>query len=59
MSTVPPVPPRPYETPPPAPPPLPPLPPNILESYSLPHFDNPLIAPKPHNPANVSKIITN
>ncbi|KAF8809152.1 HCP-like protein [Phlegmacium glaucopus] len=62
MSTVPPVPPRPYETaspppPPPPPPPLPPLPPNILESYSLPHFDNPLIAPKPHNPANMAQTL--
>lgn len=57
MSTAPPVPPRPYDAVLNAPP-VPPLPPNILESYtaeheSLPHFDQPLIAPKPHHPANV------
>ena len=70
----PPVPPRPYYdsplTPtrnplplPPPPPPLPPLPPNILERYntengSLPHFEKPLIAPKPHHAGNVSKSTT-
>lgn len=56
MSTAPPVPPRPYDAP---PPPLPPLPPHILDKYdeSLPHFDNPLIAPKPHHAANVCNII--
>ena len=64
MSTAPPpVPPRPYydsSTPSRNPPPLPPLPPNILERYntengSLPHFEKPLIAPKPHHAGNVSK----
>ena len=62
MSTAPPVPPRPYDAP-LNPPPLPPLPPNILERYntengSLPHFEKPLIAPKPHHAGNVSKRFT-
>lgn len=63
MSTAPPVPPRPYDSHNPAPP-LPPLPPDILlgryntESESLPHFEKPLIAPKPHHVANVSRILS-
>ncbi|KAH8073806.1 hypothetical protein BXZ70DRAFT_1081194 [Cristinia sonorae] len=50
----PPVPPRPvdYSPPPPGPPPVPPLPPNfkpdIDDDRLMPHFENPLIAPRPH-----------
>ena len=65
MSTAPPVPPRPYDAPlnPPRLPPLPPLPPDILERYntengSLPHFENPLIAPTPYHAVNVSENFT-
>lgn len=40
-------------------PPLPPLPPQLQE-HSAPHFDNPLVAPRPHRldpdlPANVRR----
>lgn len=51
MSTAPVIPPRPYDDP-VNPLPVPPLPPNILDE-SRPHFEQPLIAPTPHHPANV------
>ena len=52
---IPPLPPGPITEP---PPPLPPLPPQLQES--APHFDNPLVAPRPHRldpdlPANVRR----